>query len=195
VLEKYKNALAAKRAQASAAKRISKQVSNSNFSSSHRQSNAAEDRMTGSNAGGVVSVNPNRIMQLKDVLAVKDMCAVFEEFLIEELQVENLLFLQDIDAWKRAYFGVAPTARLARARRLFRVYISSDGQFQINISSKCSKQLTTLFADKAIADVPLTQFDEAVDEISLMLQFGGVRRFQESKKYKEFRASFGGGPV
>jgi hypothetical protein len=123
----------------------------------------------------VVSMSQNN---LQEIMASPELLEEFEQFLVSELSVENLLFLKDVQAWKRAFTGVAPTARVARARRLWRAYLAPNANFEINVSDRVSKAVRDVVGDtKAPSDVKMSLFDDAMHQLEGLLSGGPVLRF------------------
>jgi len=133
----------------------------------------------------MTSPNSERLV-LKKVMTNPTLAGLFEQFLVGELGVESLLFLRDTDAWKKAYYDVAPSARLARARRLFNTYISTNGSFPVNIPSETMGVIRSQLMKDEMQDCREDIFDAARDEINDLLQVGAVLRFQHSKLYRNY---------
>ena len=121
---------------------------------------------------------------MKQVLANPQLLRAFEEFLISELGVESLLFLQHTDQWKKTYYDITPSARLARGRRLYQTYIAPTGPLPVNVPSYVINNLESLVTEISLQDVPENIFDEAREEIEELLQAGAVARFQKSKEFQ-----------
>jgi hypothetical protein len=76
---------------------------------------------------------------------------------------------------------------VARAKRLYKVYIAYDAKFEINVSSAVARKLRDVFATTSeLQDVPYELFDDARGEIYDLMQYGGVRRFQDTEEYKAY---------
>ncbi|KAH9253123.1 hypothetical protein BASA81_008805 [Batrachochytrium salamandrivorans] len=128
-----------------------------------------------------------RPLTLEQIMKTPELLKLFEDFLIAELGVESLMFIKDTDDWKRAYFTIAPNARVVRAKRLFNLYLSTNAKFEINVSSHCSKQVKDVFS-KLDSELQLSLGDDVFDlpreEIVDLLQLGALRRFRFIQSYK-----------
>lgn len=113
---------------------------------------------------------------LDGVMANVELCKQFEAHLIAEFAVESLYFIKDAREWRQMYFAVAPTARTARARRIYASYVADSGMYTVNISSKTKDQL---FAGLDAA--PSDLFEPALAEICHMLITGPLIRFYQTR--------------
>ena len=128
-------------------------------------------------------LNSTHRLTMKDLFQNPSLLASFENFLISELGVESLAFLRDTNEWQKAYYDIAQSARLLRAKKLYNIYISPSGQLPVNISAKLiNDSKSALFRD-GNHDVPFTVFDAARLEIEDLLNVGAIMRFQQSNDY------------
>jgi hypothetical protein len=128
--------------------------------------------------------NAGERLNLKTVLGNPTVAEAFEKFLVAELGVESLMFLRDSERWKRAYFDIAPSARLARAKRIYHQYISPTGSFPVNIPSEMISVVRGKVMKEGLQDCTEDVFDNAREEINDLLQAGALLRFQNSKMYR-----------
>ena len=100
------------------------------------------------------------------------------DWVTSELSSENLTFLEDSAAWVAAFNDVSPSARLARAKRLFKAYVEPGAIFQVNVDEKLVRSIAARVsaADSLTRDA----FDEARVEAARMLEYGAVARFIQS---------------
>jgi hypothetical protein len=133
-------------------------------------------------------VDANVAPQLDSLLRRPGVADMFENHLISELGIESLNFLQDTSEWKLDFHDTAPTARLARAKRLVRSYVESDGLMAINIPGIMSEKIKKTILNAKDTDLSDTVFDDARREISSLLEVGAVPRFLNSKEFRETQA-------
>jgi hypothetical protein len=141
-------------------------VADSNATSTNQQTTAPQDRLL-----------------LKQVVENPTLVAEFEKFLVSELGVESLLFLRDTSEWKRTYFDIAASARLLRAKKLYKMYINPSGSFPVNVPADVITMIRNTVMHDDIQDCPENVFDAAREEISDLLQIGALQRFQHSPLY------------
>jgi len=91
------------------------------------------------------------------------------------------MFLKDTDGWKQSYFDINPSARFARAKRLYNQYISLNGTFPVNIQHCTICEIKLLDDDSN--DCEESIFDSAREEVEELLQVGSLLRFQNSLEY------------
>jgi len=123
---------------------------------------------------------------LDTIMDNPELLELFEQHVAAEFGMESVLFLKDSAQWIRTYYDVAPAARLARARKLYNMYIDVSGVFSVNIPSTCSSALNRALQGSRVEQ---TVFDEARLEVASLLERGAVARFMNSKAYKEFKES------
>jgi hypothetical protein len=96
--------------------------------------------------------------------------------------VENIYFLLDEKDWRESYFNVAKSASLARAKIIHKGFISSNGNFSINISSETAQEIGHKLQE---VEVEQDVFAHAVSEISQLLRIGPMQRFLGSEQYEK----------
>jgi hypothetical protein len=136
------------------------------------------------NSPADASVAPHLDMILRRP-AVAEM---FENHLVSELGIESMNFLVDSSDWKTDFFDVAPTARLARARRIVKSYIETNGMMTINIPWAMADKLKREVLPVNENELKQVVFDDARREISTLLEMGAVKRFVDTKEYRELEA-------
>lgn len=142
-------------------------------------------------SSGAVSVSEK--LNVKSILANPIMLKAFESFLTAELGVESLLFLRDSENWRLGFVDLGETARVARSKRIYNLYINTSGTLPINIPASTSSQIKNAIAK---ADITQNLFDVARDDIMDLLQAGAVFRFHASQFYPDHAVgSRGGGKV
>ena len=120
---------------------------------------------------------------LDEILVNPIKAEAFEQHLVRELGIESLLFIRDAGNWKAKYYDIAPSARKARAKKMFATYIAANGMYAVNIPDSMSRSIVKVLA-AVEDDVPETLFDDAVKEIKTLLNVGAVARFVKSDSYK-----------
>jgi len=105
------------------------------------------------------------VLTLADVVKDPELLKAFEAFLVSELGVESLYFLQDAEQWARAYYDTAPAMRNQRAKRIAHAYVLSSGSYGINLPSDV--QSAVLRAVEGNAEVPPNVFDAAAGGLCL----------------------------
>jgi hypothetical protein len=121
--------------------------------------------------------------KLDSILDNKAQTEAFEKFLESEFAAESFHFIQEVSRWRKTYFGVTSYAHVARARRIFKGFVSEHGSYAINISSGVREGIETLV--NANGDVPREIFQDALNEVTQVLSFGPVIRFCATLEYKE----------
>ena len=144
---------------------------------------AAAAAPRGSNLTSVSSTtNPNaaerygHIHTLRQVLADAELRPKFEEFLVDEQSVELLLFYRAASEWQASYFDVAETANYARAKHICATFLARGSEFQVNVSGKLEAAVEAELRDKP-GTARYDLFDDLVQEVTVMLTHGPVRRF------------------
>jgi len=130
-------------------------------------------------------------MDLFNVLQNPELCTQFEKFLVAELGIESLLFLRAVEEWKKGFFDIAPSARVARARRLYNTFVSPSGSFPVNIPSD---MITAITSDVMSDDSSVCRqdtFDSAYQEVVDLLQLGALWRFQNSQEFSHYLSDRG----
>jgi hypothetical protein len=126
-------------------------------------------------------------INLEQVLDSNELTRAFESFLDAEQAAESLYFLLDVKAWKGAYFGISRSARLARAKHIYKGFISFSRNLSINISSGTVEAIKYHLEERG-QDVERTLFAHAVHEVSQLLRIGPMPRFLRSGQYEKIAA-------
>jgi len=106
--------------------------------------------------------------------------ADFRTFLENEFALENLLFYDDVIAYKRR-LGDSKEMLFAEARHIFDEYLTADSENEINISWPTKQQLQMTIASGAQA-VDLTTWDAALAEVVRLLRSDLYVRWYRSKQ-------------
>ena len=94
-------------------------------------------------------------------------------------------FLAKVQEFKNASMkGESPEALRASAEAIFQTFCESDGSMAINISGPVQDNLRQHIIFSQPGDVAATVFDEAVSEITIMLERDAGARFKQSGKYQ-----------
>ena len=110
---------------------------------------------------------------LEDLELNKD----FEEHLKNEMGLESLYFIRDVQIWKKSFYDVTPTARKARAKRIFKTYVSYNGLYAVNLPHSIAQVISQKFLSSEPDDIPENIFDDALKELKSLLNGGAVVRF------------------
>ena len=143
----------------------------------------------GGSHGSFTANDPSRdVMWILNDARLK---AAFEKYLETEFCPELLIFLEITDEWKRSFVDIAPTARLSRARRIANSFIGAGAVQEVNVSDRVSRAIRTHLADAAANPAKLTQelFDEARQDVVVMLEHGPLMRFLETPEAEELLAA------
>ena len=149
--------------------------------SKHDEINASVSPEVVDSGTDIPKIKANGHLELISVLKDPILLREFEGFLAGELGMESLTFLKAIENWKQCYFDIAPSARLARARKIFQTFISPTGSFPVNLPSKVIITTRNELMSESLEDCPRKIFDRAEEEIKYLLQIGAIQRFQKSK--------------
>jgi hypothetical protein len=133
--------------------------------------------------------------ELSELLSVEEGFELFKERLQEEFSVENILFWQDVNRYKKGE---------VTAQFIFENYIPLSAPLCVNLSAKVRKCLEAKFdpskvvermsqascvdSDKLLSPVELDEFDAAQGEIFDLLVRDSFLRFRATPKYEEFRS-------
>jgi hypothetical protein len=147
---------------------------------------AKHESSTGPSSSNSVAVNSIawdlKCPKLHEILSNPGCRKAFEYHLSTEFGGENTCFLQDTYDWILSYNDIAKTAAASRARKIIKTYISENGIFQINVSSRTAEPLMKISKDESGDSVTSTIFDEARREIAYLLEIGAVARFATAKE-------------
>lgn len=126
--------------------------------------------------------------ELEEILNDRESSEAFEKHLIAELGVESLYFLKQCEQWLKAYFDVSPTARLSRAKKIFKTYIDTSGLYAVNVSARVNESIETKLYRAGVDDCPREIFEDAIREIRQMLLMGAVLRFRMARENSSIRS-------
>ena len=101
--------------------------------------------------------------------------------------MENLNFLEIVKMYRKMFD--APTKEYAivnLAKKIFQEYFGSSGDSSLNISYKNAKAVRDSFSSE---DFSKTLFDEAYDDILLLLERDSFFRFRLSHAFKDYVGS------
>jgi len=123
--------------------------------------------------------------RFEQVLGSADATIAFEQFLIRELNVENLLFCRAVESFKQR-------ATRAAQDRIVANFISDSGISQVNLPGALYNEV--LAAHKS-ADVTPTIFDNAYEEIRTLLFRDAFLRFAKTPEFAAIGGTFASSPV
>lgn len=126
-------------------------------------------------------------LKLGDVLADPVLEHLFERHLQNEFGVESLLFLRDVRAWRTSYHTLTSSSRLARAKKLYLIYIDPEAAHApINVPWDIIGTLREKIVSSR-QDIPREVFDQALTEIEDLLSVGALSRFAASEAFAAAR--------
>ena len=138
--------------------------------------------LSGAPSGAAASATVNgvrNVPHLAQLLTVPTTKRKLEAHLTSEWTSESLMFLEATGEWRATFFEAVPTARLARARKLVALYCRADSALEINVPHATRQGILVDLA-RAERDPTATRremFDEARQDVALVLELGSVRRF------------------
>eukprot|EP00924_Labyrinthula_sp_SR-Ha-C_P009278 snap_masked-scaffold_2-processed-gene-18.34-mRNA-1 protein AED:1.00 eAED:1.00 QI:0/0/0/0/1/1/2/0/342 len=117
-------------------------------------------------------------LTLQDILQNKASRTFFQAFLVENLCVENLLFIQYLYRFKE----VTPSHAESFAQHVFKKFIAEGSIGQINISAKARNQAKTrIELNNAFPEM----FKEAEEQVILLLTYDSLPKFKASNYYSQ----------
>lgn len=127
----------------------------------------------------IATLFPSRLRPLLKVPAAKE---AYEKFLEKEIAGENLRFFVDISEIRNAFSNTGVPSKVATS--VIGNYIANNGMDQVNISSVERERIIEALsiADVRGDNVPCEVFDNALEEITDMLERGSLMRFKKALK-------------
>jgi len=122
---------------------------------------------------------------LQAVLLSPQGVSLFAKFLESEFSVENLAFWIAINEFKISFHqndGRDPTIV---GREIFNYYVGDSATQLVNISGKSRQSLKNIFENNE-AEIVSTIFDEAQNEVFLVLQRDSYHRFKQTEVFISF---------
>jgi hypothetical protein len=167
-----------------------------------RQNSSSRSRGSSLNAVGSANVrahstselSPNHanskisyIKVLEMILENDSATQSFENFLLKELSVENLLFIQAIQKLERG--GQSAEELIKQGNQIYSKFVSSDADLEVNISSVCRSSLEAVFRSSVDSTVsvfePMMQaFKQSKNEVIHLIAEDSLRRFCRSSEFK-----------
>ena len=128
---------------------------------------------------------------LQYVLADPKLRAAFTKRVDEEFCPELLTFVDVVSEWELGFIDIAPTARLARAKRIAQAFVGQGALQEINVSDGVVARVRKQLAEAALDPSRLTDhvFEEAKKEVIQLLELGPLSRFVETPEFLELSAS------
>ena len=105
---------------------------------------------------------------LEKILLEDDIYREFLNFCEQHLQVENCRFIRDVAVWKSVYFSRTHEFRTLRAKSIAKLYLTSKGTLEINVSAPVKEAILDKLAS---SDVHVELFDKALLEVSDLIRF------------------------
>lgn len=127
--------------------------------------------------------NGLRTITLNQIMKDEELLRLFESHLTHEFGIESLIFINDAEAWAKAFFDTLEKVRNIRARKLYNLYLGPNAVYSINIPSYMTEELTERVENGRI---DAEMFNPAVVELRKLLNIGAVRRFAKTKEFQEW---------
>ena len=122
--------------------------------------------------------------QLHVILATPGLRKSFYGHLEREHANENLEFMFWVNKYRSRWETLKPSDVRALAVQIYRHFISLDGEAPVNISAEVSKALKLAIMESKEELIARNVFEDAVGEITVMLERDGLQRFVATPSYK-----------
>ncbi|KAJ6234507.1 electron carrier/ protein disulfide oxidoreductase [Anaeramoeba flamelloides] len=158
-----------------------KQNQNQNQNQNHNDKHKCKKKKNNKNQKKLVGGSKtNSFSSIESLLRIPKAFEYFLEFLYDSMNLENLLFFQDVKMFK---IGCRTEKQIKKfAKKLIRKYIKPNSVFQININHKIRETILKKYNNK---NINLHIFDEAQSTILGLLKFGQWNLFKQSDLYYE----------
>jgi len=104
----------------------------------------------------------------------------FETFTESFFMVEGVKFLHTSTQWKAVYYERTPAQRALRAKTICKVFFSSGGSLEINISDATKSTVQVRIAQQ---DIDVRMFDQAIKEVSDMYKYTVWKDFLQRRNH------------
>jgi hypothetical protein len=132
-------------------------------------------------------VSSSLFARLVQMLEDETMRKKFEQFLIREFSVEELLFWSAVQKFKALN---SEEHKRAVATEIYQEFCASNAQMCVNISSAVRSKLDSTFKEKALEqDISSEIFDDSVKEVLTMLAHDSFTRFTRQMKQETIQVS------
>ena len=133
-------------------------------------------------------------LRLETVLNTPGLRELFEAHVQAEFSSDCFSFPDATETFRRSFFDVGATARLARAKRIAQVFVGNGAVQQVNISDAAARRIrSALAAATHSGAIPREVFDEARAEVMAIVENGALMRFRRTREFAEFERGHGGG--
>jgi len=112
-----------------------------------------------------------RLPPLQNVLEDGEIQTLFEEFLVSESSIENLLFIKQLTAYKQNTIS---------SKQIYELFIKDGATLQVNLSYNIRSKITTNIGNP---DDGKELFKDAEKEIKALLSYDSLKRFLNSRQY------------
>jgi hypothetical protein len=133
------------------------------------------------------SNNAQHLVELENILnGSQDELESFSEYLKSEFSYENLKFLLEGRDFKVRYPLLSPEDEMEQVNYLYHAFIRAGSLMEINLSSRNRARIAELVhaQRKNKTPAPADIFDEAMQEISIMLSLDCLQRYLRFKREK-----------
>jgi len=127
---------------------------------------AKQDKELDQKAGFSESLPP-----LQNVLEDDEIQRLFEEFLVSESSIENLLFIKQVKGYKENTIA---------SKQIFELFIKDGAALQVNLSYNVRSKIISNISNP---DDAKELFKDAEKEIKALLSYDSLKRFLNSRQY------------
>lgn len=108
----------------------------------------------------------------------------FRTHLVEEMSLTNLLFYQEVKAWKSLYRTTKKGLSFMRFKRIYNTFLAPNSRLEINIQHNHLQLIQAAIANEKIS---IKSFDIALIEVKKLMVTDSFARFQCSRHYQIYR--------
>jgi hypothetical protein len=136
----------------------------------------------------VTRYRPNQ-ESLRDILQSEYGFNCFQQFLVTEFNVENLLFYKRVHEYQQQFAARPRPINAHTALLIYSEFITSNAPFQINLPSHITRNITATIeqvkANLNSADI-FSVYDEAVANVYRLMETDVLPRFKKNDLYHEY---------
>eukprot|EP01080_Neovahlkampfia_damariscottae_P010982 gene10982-3688_t len=109
----------------------------------------------------------------------------FKEFLRHECSIENILFYEDVQIFKSIQNS---KTKLSKAREMFKTYLNSDSNLEININGKIKKKFINDYAQSTMNQFISNEiFDDILSQVINVAFVDSFPRFERSSIFQDWK--------
>lgn len=118
-----------------------------------------------------------------DILKEPQLAAGFREFLVKKYCEENYDFWKEANRFKNTFSTLKPEDALRLATNIYKTFIQSNSQREINISSSLRKELDIFFQSPNVSELTSKLFQNVHCEITQLLTYEWFPSFKEDELF------------